>query len=246
MRKIDKKCTLSTKYKKWEEDLEANNKKHPKYRPSSKRYTDVVMQLFHCQDGLCAYTERRLCDPTHYDAAKWKDGKYASSRPKKGIEGDLEHFDETLKAKKTDKEGKKDWLWDNLFVVHSHINQNVKGSKAVDNILKPDDEDYDPFELLDYDEEEHVYRPKETLDKEGFQRVEVMIETLGINHFYNIRRDYLAEKLDFIEKGINTWEDFLIDRFPTAFEMCKRNSLKTSNSKKSDADLGDFLRENNL
>ncbi|MEZ4888686.1 MAG: hypothetical protein R3E32_28430 [Chitinophagales bacterium] len=246
MRKIDKKCSLSIRYKKWEEGLEAKNKKHPKIDTSTKRYADVVMQLFHCQDGLCAYTERRLCDSIHYEATKWKEGKYASSRPKRGIEGDLEHFDEKLKAKKKDKEGIKDWLWDNLFVVHPHINQNVKGSKSIDKILKPDREDYDPFELLDYDEEEHVYRPKKTLSKEDFQRVETMIETLGINHFYNIRRDYLAEKLDFIQRGINSWEDFLIDRFPTAFEMCKQNILRASKTKEPDIDLDDFLKQNKL
>ncbi len=116
MRKIDKNCTLSTIYKEWEEKLEEENKNHPKVDTRISRYTDVMMQLYHCQNGLCAYTERRLCDNTHYSEGKWKDGKYAHSRPKQGIEGDLEHFDESLKSKKNEAVGKKDWLWDNLLL----------------------------------------------------------------------------------------------------------------------------------
>ncbi len=132
------------------------------------------------------------------------------------------------------------------FVVNLHINQNVKGRKPVDKILKPDDKNYDPFELLEYDETKHVYRPKNTLSTKDFQRVEKMIDTLGINHFFNIRRDYLKDKFNDIQKGIKHWDDFSISEFPTAFEMCKQNNLNSSKQEESSTTIDDFLKQNKL
>ena len=60
MRKIDKDYSdiLSTKYKSWVDTLEANGTKHPLSRTY---YDDVAMELYRCQDGVCAYTERWIC-----------------------------------------------------------------------------------------------------------------------------------------------------------------------------------------
>ena len=137
------------------------------------------MNLFHCQNGLCAYTERRLCPKEYYEVSKWKDGKYLSP-PIPQINGQLEHFDESLKSKKADEQGRKDWLWDNFFMVHSDTNTK-KGAKSVDVILKPDSPDYDPFKLLAYSPETHLYFAHPDLEKSIQKRVNNMILILGIN-----------------------------------------------------------------
>ncbi|MFK7947018.1 MAG: hypothetical protein AB8G11_05465 [Saprospiraceae bacterium] len=182
MQKIDKTQILSTVYKQWEEDLEANNQPHPKYNSSNFRfYKDIVMNLFYCQKGLCAYTEKRLCNPEHSTVEHWKNGRYISDKP--DIFGDLEHFDESLKAKKSDAQGLKDWLWNNFFMVDSNINTKVKGSKSVDSILKPDTESYNPYDLLDYNLQTHEFTCKMNgnLTDDEKQRIETMIEILGLN-----------------------------------------------------------------
>ena len=54
MQKIDKTTIiLSTRYKTWEEDLETNGKRHPKYTSSNHEfYYDIVMNLFHLAKSL--------------------------------------------------------------------------------------------------------------------------------------------------------------------------------------------------
>ncbi len=221
MRKINKSCDLSTVYKTWEEALEASNQPHPKYNSSKgEYYWDIVMQLHRCQGGLCAYTEQELCDEPLFVTENWSDGRYSNPPQREGRFGQLEHFDESLKSKKDDIVGKKDWLWDNFFMVHSDINQR-KGIKPVDNILKPDLEDYDPFEKLDYDFDLHVFIPNSNLSEADFERVKNMIEVLGINHVYSIRGKFLGNRLrlkylnnsDIIEAQV---------QFPTSFEMIER------------------------
>jgi len=196
MRKIDKSKILSTKYKEWEEALEESNTAHPQYNKSSIRnehYSDIVMNLLHCQKGICAYTEIFLCDPKFYSKNNWKDGKYAS--PKPGKFGQLDHFDESLKSKGKDKTGRKDWLWDNFFMVHPHINSlSVKGSKSINYLLKPDLPNYDPFHFLKYNANTHFFIPNdENLNEEDQERVQYMINTLGINNdaIVKSRRIYL-------------------------------------------------------
>ena len=126
MRKIDKSVTLSIVYKQWEERLEASASKHPNYTSSNFRYfEDIKMNLFHCQDGLCAYTEKRLC-PEGYGSENWENGRYASNIP--DSIGHLEHFDESLKTNKA-------WLWDNLFMVLEKVNVQ-KSNEPINNILK--------------------------------------------------------------------------------------------------------------
>lgn len=118
MQKIDKNYDeiLSTKYKTWVDNLEKQGKKHPESRTY---YDDVVMDLFRCQKGVCAYTEMFICPSSLYDKANWKDGKYEISDEAEFKRtdhlGDLEHFNPDLKTNQY-------WLWDNFFMIHSKIN----------------------------------------------------------------------------------------------------------------------------
>lgn len=221
MRKIDKNCDLSTAYKQWEENLEQNNLPHPKYNSSKgKYYWDIVMQLFRCQNGLCAYTEQALCNPELFSEENWQDGSYKVQPPSQdGRTGELEHFDETLKSKKADIEGRKDWLWDNFFVVDATINER-KGKKAIDPILKPDEEDYNPFDLLEYNVETHHYLPKKNLEKTTQERIRSMISVLGINQV-NPKRKKELQRL-FREYWLKGQQQFEVaSEFPTAYEFCK-------------------------
>lgn len=223
MRKINKICSLSTVYKKWEEELEANNKQHPKYDDAKTRrkyYWDIAMQLHACQGGLCAYTEQEICDDTLLDIDNWQNGIYRNNPPSsKGRFGELDHFDERLKSKKTEEQGRKDWQWNNLFMIQSDINKR-KGTKAVDNILKPDREGYDPYELLEYDIKTHVYRPNRKLSTEEYERVETMIEVLCMNDVTATRRKFLSKHFQLMR--FNRVENDQPEQFPTAYEMYKR------------------------
>lgn len=226
MRKIDKNCNLSTVYKAWEQGLEDRNEAHPKYGNTKTKglyYLDIVMQLFHLQGGLCAYSEKHLCYHTHFGEEHWRDGKYASPKPNHDYEGHLDHFNPNLKSKDGDITGKKDWLWDNFFMINERINTAVKGEKPVNDILKPDSNDYDPFALLDYDFETHVFKPKKDLEETKAKEVAEMLITLGVNYFNGLRKSYLEEKLKPVLSPLpsKSWDDIEIDQFPTAFAFCK-------------------------
>jgi hypothetical protein len=147
MRKIDKSKILSTKYKEWVEKLDKEQKKHPVPKTKDRYFYDVVMNLLHCQKGVCAYTERFLCKAELLTEDKWENGRYARKKPKRF--GHLEHFNPNLKDEKG-------YEWDNLFVACSDVNV-LKGEEDVDDILKPDSPDYDPMELLDYDIDTHFF-----------------------------------------------------------------------------------------
>ncbi|MFN0034860.1 MAG: hypothetical protein ACKVUS_07335 [Saprospiraceae bacterium] len=226
MRKIDKTIILSTAYKEWEEDLENRDVPHPAYNSSqNKFYTDVVMNLLYCQQGLCAYTEVQLCPAKYLTPEYWENGRYKPKNHLKPNDGSLEHFDEKLKHKPSDPASQqKDWLWSNFFVIHTDRNTQ-KNTKPIDYILKPDEVGYDPFALFDYSNEEHEFLPKNdgSLDDETRQRIRGMLDTLGIN-FPNLvdrRRHTINYALGF---GL----DHLENQFPTAFEFCRR--LGTSRS----------------
>src|SRR4051812_13768399 len=116
MRAINKKCNLSTSYKSWLRKLESNKKKHPLHSSQHKFYRDVVMNLFHCQRGLCAYTETFLCPEEYYATNNWDKGIYRIKAPLKiEFEGHLDHFDPRLKKRRA-------WLWNNLFMVRDSVN----------------------------------------------------------------------------------------------------------------------------
>lgn len=203
MRKINKICNLSTEYKKWEKNLE----EHPECTSSSgKYYKDIVMQLFANQDGLCAYTEQRLCDPKFYNEKYWyKQGTYQNKAP---FEGQLDHFDSSLKKEKG-------WSWDNFFMVHSDINTKIKGSRKVYTILKPDLPDYNPKKYLDYDKKSHRFIANLNLTAQDKTEVNLMLEVLGLNWHPVVRKRRKAiEQYQQIPKEFHD-----LDEFPTAIEM---------------------------
>ncbi len=220
MRKIDKTQILSTDYKAWEENFEKNNLPHAKYNSSTNEfYYDVVMNLLHCQDGLCAYTEVQLCPQDVLQKNNWKKGRYQNQN--KAFDGQLEHFDEKLKSKHKDSEGIKDWLWSNLFVVDSDTN-NRKGTREVDYILKPDNKDYDAFKLLDYNIETHQFVANLSLPDDIRQRINRMLnDVLGIN-FPNL----VDKRRNLILKAFEFGTDFFENEFPTAFEFYRQKTKR--------------------
>ena len=220
MRKIDKTCNLSTVYKAWEEDLTIP---HPIYNNNSartQRYKDVVTQLLYCQDGLCAFTEQIICDKSCYEEDKWTDGQYAPDKPE--FEGELDHFD-------SDRKTNEGWAWDNFLVVSTHINQKRKGSKPVDDILKPDHPDYNENKVLAYNLDTNRFLPNLNLTTAEQERVQNMIEVLGLN-FGSIvrkRREYLSDRFTLMEYE----DDVAINQFPTAFKMSRQ--LRDNNEQNS-------------
>jgi hypothetical protein len=220
MRKITKTCDLSTNYYNWEQALEAANENHPEYNSSKgEHYWDIVMNLFRCQKGLCAYTEMFICSPGYYASDKWDaDGKYVNpDAPKKPqTSGQLEHFDSALKDDKA-------WLWKNFFMAESNVNTKIKHMKEVDNILKPDEDEYDEFQLLEYDSTKHIFIANTNLGKAKQDRVNKMIGTLGLNFdpVKERRRMFFKDKLKMIEFNVYTWDNIEIEEFPTAFAMIK-------------------------
>jgi len=220
MRKIDKTQILSTEYKEWEENFENNNLPHTKYNSSTNEYyNDVVMNLLYCQKGLCAYTEVQLCPPEFLEQKNWTNGKYQFTA--KAFDGQLEHFDEKLKSKHKDLEGIKDWLWSNLFMVDSDTN-NRKGTKKVDYILKPDSDDYNEFELLDYDTNSHLFGANLSLPDEIRARINYMIdEVLGINY-----PNLVDKRRNTIVKAIEFGTDCYVNEFPTAFEFYRKKEKR--------------------
>lgn len=219
MRKITKICDLSTVYKQWEEDLEANNTDHPKWEDSTTRnnhYLDLKMQLLRCQGGICIYSEQRLCPLELLTDDKWQEGKYIYQDQDKQAEGDVEHFDDKLKKAPFNKA----WLWDNLFMAHHTINTR-KSTKSLDLRLKPTNSNFDPFYLFDYDCTEHEFRPNENLvyiDKSLYDAVKDAINVLSLNSIKWKRKKnlicYAAEI--FVSNKADVYE------YPTAWEFWQR------------------------
>ncbi|MFK8005467.1 MAG: hypothetical protein AB8H03_03815 [Saprospiraceae bacterium] len=221
MRKINKNCALSSEYKNWEEHLTIP---HPKYTSSNHRfYNDIRMQLYRCQGGLCAYTEVRLCPEEYFVAENWSDGKFTAKIPNQNLKGQLDHFDANLKSKKSDTVGRQDWLWDNFFMVESDTNTKAKNDLPVDEILKPDRDDYDPFQLLEYDNELHVFKANSELDNETQNKINETINNLGINTVWFKRRDYIKDKVRPVSLEEVSFDDIEVTEFPTAFKMYKNN-----------------------
>jgi hypothetical protein len=219
MRKLEKLCTLSTVYKAWVDSFESSNSDHDNYNSSSNQfYWDVVMNLFYCQNGLCAYTESFLCPPDLYDENKWTDeGRYNLSSGKPQVKGQLEHFD---RLKKT----KKGWLWENFFMANTDVNTKVKLVSAVPATLKPDREGYDEFTLLDYDVEKNIFLPNPGLSEAEQIIIRNDLLILGINWgpIIEERRVFLKDKIMQIVFGIYEWNNIDIEQFPTAMEFSRR------------------------
>lgn len=234
MQKIDKDCHLSTNYFKWQQQL-PTEEVYPKYSSSNSYYKDIVTQLLYCQKGLCAYTEQYLAQVSTYALTHWSEGSYQSDKP--DFEGHLEHFDESKKAKKAATQGIEDWSWDNFFLVHSDINTKVKGTKPVDTILKPDAPNYDPFIRLAYNPDTNLYSPHPDLNAVDYERVDVMIKTLGLNYGPVVRKR--GEILDYVfqlEESISNTTPYQ-SQFPTAYAMTKI----AKNNNQDLSTLEDFL-----
>ncbi len=210
MRKIDKSTILSKKYKNWIEGLEVDS--HPKYNSTANEYySDIKMSLLHCQQGLCAYTEQVLCANKYIDAAHWDTEKYIkelTQDDKNSIQGDLEHFDESLKPKNA-------WLWDNLFIATTHNNCRIKGSRSVKSILKPDSTDYDPYKYLTFDSEEGIFGANGSLSDSEKEDVVYMIRVLGLNCISDERKRQIKEWIDRHDMGMKV-EPY---RYLTAWDM---------------------------
>lgn len=224
MQKIDKSKRLATAYHKWVEELESTGEDHGLYNdgPGRKFHKDVLMNLIACQNGLCAYTEVRIGDPKLVEASNWKDGRFNGLKTTKA---DIDHFDPNLKLHKA-------WLWDNLFAVDIGTNQRVKGYSSVDDILKPDAPDYDPFQLLSYEIDypvssethdlNHRFVPHPALSEDVADRVNRMINVLGLNDptVRKSREDAFGFLIEEVQIGLK--KELKTDLFPTAREMIRR------------------------
>ncbi len=214
MRKIDKNYNtlLSTRYKTWVETLEANGSQHPLSRTY---YDDVAMELYKCQQGVCAYTERWICPQELYANDIWVDGKYLNDESAEfqrvDHAGEMDHFDPNLKKDKY-------WLWSNLFMIDAKIN-GIKSNEQPSSFLKPDLDDYAPEKYFDYDEVTHKFIPNTELPDKTRAEIQIMIDNvLFLNHgvVKNDRRDFI-NSVKFKQKyGMTP----VIDRFFTAVRWC--------------------------
>jgi len=205
MRKIDKTKILSVKYKEWVDKLSHDDKEHPRH---SAYYDDIVMNLLHCQKGVCAYTEMPLCNTGLLSKNNWKNGRYVHKSPE--VIGELDHFNPQVKKNKY-------WEWQNLFVVLERVNRR-KGAKEVDDILKPDSPGYDPDVLLEYNEKANVFIPHtEIKNKTIRKRIKDMIDVLQIN--YNFVRNERGKFLKKVFKKREMDQPVEIDCFFTAYQM---------------------------
>lgn len=215
MKKILKSLTLATEYKKW---LDLINKKaaHPKYNSSNHRfYYDVIANLLWVQKGLCAYTELYLSDVTHLNASKWKSGKFKKFE----FKGQLDHYDATLKDNKG-------WDWINFFMIDSDVNRK-KNDKKMNGLLKPDEDNYDPFYFLQYDFKTHHFIPNNQRTNKEQDKILEEISILGLNFqpIIDHRKKYITPIIDEVSLGIKTVEDARksLYQFYTSFEMSLRD-----------------------
>ena len=208
MRKIDKSVILSKNYKEW---LDSLGEEHPKYNSSNNRYyTDIKMSLLYCQKGLCAYTEELLCDLDLITSDNWDEKEYITKLDNQNlINGDLEHFDESLKEKQA-------WLWDNLFFVNGDINRKVKCSKAIQTILKPDTPEYDPYRYLEFDYKRNLFIANRNLTEIEQDDIECMIRTLGLNSNGFKRKYQINRLIKAFEFGLELEEPY---EYITSWEM---------------------------
>jgi hypothetical protein len=213
MKKIDKNLALATSYKKWLEGLNKSGKPHPNYTSSNhKFYYDVIANLLWVQQGLCAYTEMFLVNKNAVSPEKWEDGSFKKFE----FLGQLDHFNATLKATKG-------WDWDNFFLVHSDVNVKRKRDKKINGIIKPDEENYDPFHYLEYDYKQHHFLPNRNRALAQQKLIFEDINVLGLNFqpIIDYRKEYLKPIMDDVQLGILSIARAKqkLNKFYTAFEM---------------------------
>src|SRR5687767_5874446 len=109
MRRIDKSKKLAIAYFSWIDEFVRKKQQHPKYNSSHRFYKDILVNLLHCQGGVCAYTEiliteEKRCAGDKFDSA----GKYISgNKTESGFSAQLDHFDSDLKMNQG-------WGWENF------------------------------------------------------------------------------------------------------------------------------------
>ena len=214
MRKINKtpETILSSIYVQWVGEFEVNATPHSK---SYTYYVDVAMNLYKCQLGVCAYTERKICPNELYLQENWQVGRHILSEDveynSKDHEGELDHFNPSGKDLKY-------WDWNNLFMIDSKVNA-LKSNLPVVEYLKPDLEDYSPEIYFDYDEKTNRFRPNTDIeDKKLIAEIQYMIDKiLHLNHgmLRNDRSDFINIIRDKKKRG----EEYKIDRFFTAVKL---------------------------
>lgn len=207
MQQIDKsKATLPASYQAW---INAGTIDNKDFRSS---YDDIVMSLYKCQQGLCAYTEMSICIPELYADDKWANGKHTippnAACKRDDHFGELEHFDPQNKKVHY-------WNWDNLFMIESKIN-SIKSNKPVHHFLKPDLPSYEPEKYFDYDENTHQFIPNTDIeDAQMTAEIKYMIdEILCLNHgvVKRERENYLNELKDKQQRK----QPYSVDRFFTS------------------------------
>lgn len=197
---------LPSKYQKWLESNPADNKNFRDF------YDDIVMNLYRCQNGVCAYTESFICPTELFSENNWSTGEYIitdeSEFSRVDHRGELEHFDAQNKNVQY-------WNWDNLFMIDSKIN-SIKTNKLVNDFLKPDLPDYNPELYFEYDDQTHRFIANtEIEDDELIAKIRYMIdEVLCLNHgvVKVDRKNYINELKDKKMRG----QHFVIDRFFTS------------------------------
>ena len=210
MKKIDKGNCLAKEYQSWV----SHPVSLPKCSSKNKYYTDVFVALLISQNGLCAYTEYQLIESDELERLKLQfdeSGRFQGHKPE--VKAILEHFYPRNQVAN-------EWIWENFFIVDSHTNSYVKNPRErtnqIDEILKPDRIDYDPFVLLDYDKDEHIFYAHPELNNSMIDRIENMIYILGINHGGTKlkRKQYIEENI--LKPSYQPYQ------FITAFQMIRR------------------------
>lgn len=209
MQKIDKsaKTILSTKYKTWLSKQTPPQDKNYRYY-----YDDVAMNLYRCQSGVCAYTEMWICIPELYASDNWAKGRHKISSDadyrRNDHFGELEHYDPSDKKQRY-------WNWDNLFMIHSKVN-DIKSDTPTVTYLKPDLPGYSPEKYFDYDPETNRFVPNVGIDDPvTTKEIQNMIDhVLCLNHgiVRKERENYINEVRSKQARG----EAVQIDRFFTS------------------------------
>ena len=189
-----------------------------KEHPADYNYykTDIVMDLYQCQNGVCAYTEMYICVPELFAPSNWVKGKHKIEKPedvkKTDHFGELEHWDPSLKKTHY-------WLWSNLFMIHASIN-GLKSNKAIVDYLKPDMPDYDSAKYFDYDEKTHLFRPNTEIEDEKVRdEIQRMIDhILFLNH--GVVRRQRIEYINGLKFKKQHGQLISVDRFFTAVGVC--------------------------
>lgn len=220
MRKLNKTDLLALEYKNWEDAIPKGTN-HPGYNSSKGRrfYYDIIANLIWVQKGLCAYTEYKLQDFDKCAAAYWQDARFS----KFDFAGELDHYDPSLKQNQA-------WLWDNFFLIDSDVNsKKVKGSKSPKGILKPDKGDFDPHFYLEYNIDEHFFKPSPERTIQEQQDIFHDITVLGLNWQPTVerRKAYLLDKIIDVTYQKLTYDEAYgsLYQFFTAFELCKQYML---------------------